>query len=229
VSGHPVDIAAALLTQCGLEYDEDSRDEIKTALGANFIVNLRIKEPSTLVEFLESALFAPFGFAMRLTDEGTQEFFQTREVGPASVGTITIDDLHTDDGDIWGLKEQDAANLVVWESKSFLVNDHPTVWDLNMPIDGIQEATVTVEIPAPVDSAGRQVVFGDREVRFDLPGEIEGYYTLGRVLTTGGYTLVTDSADPGAVGAGVLWLDTSGGVDLEDGAVLKIRNDANTD
>lgn len=36
------------------------------------------------------------------------------------------------------------------------------------------------------------------------------------------------NGDPGAVGAGKLWLDTTNGADIESGAVLKERNGANS-
>jgi hypothetical protein len=176
VSGHPVDIAAALLTQCGLGFDADSATDAKADLGSTLVVHLRVTEGSTLIEFLENTLYGPFGFATRLNDAGEHEFFLTRQVGAASVGTITLDDLHTDDGTIWNLKEQSAANRVVWESRSFLVNDAPSTYDLNMPIDGIQDAKITVEV-TPSDATNEHAVFGDREIRFELPGEIEGYST----------------------------------------------------
>jgi hypothetical protein len=176
VSGHPVDIAAAIYESIGQDYDTDAAADVKAAMGSGLVVHLRITEGGTAAQWLEDTLFGPFGFAARLNDDGAHEFFLTRQVGAASVGTITLDDLHTDDGTIWNLKEQSAANLVVWESKSFLVNDAPTTWDLQMPIDGIQDAKVEVVVK-PSDPDNEHAVFGEREIRFVLPGEIEGYST----------------------------------------------------
>jgi hypothetical protein len=176
VSGHPVDIAASLLTSCGLSYDSDSASDTKAALGANLTLHLRVTEGNTLIQFLEETLFGPFGFAMRLNDDGDQEFFLTRQVGASSVGTITLDDLHSDEGVVWKLGEESAANRVVWESKSFLVNDAAGSVNESTPIDCVQEATVTVEV-TPKDASTEHAVYGDREIRYTLPGEIEGYYT----------------------------------------------------
>jgi hypothetical protein len=176
VSGHPVDIAAAIYESIGQDYDTDAAADVKAAMGSGLVVHLRITEGGTAAQWLEDTLFGPFGFAARLNDAGAHEFFLTRQVGAASVGTITLGDLHTDDGTIWNLKEQSAANLVVWESKSFLVNDAPTTWDLQMPIDGIQDAKVEVVVK-PSDPDNEHAVFGEREIRFVLPGEIEGYST----------------------------------------------------
>jgi hypothetical protein len=176
VSGHPVEIACSVLTYLGLTYNDTSRVEVKAALGFGLKVHLRVKEHAPASEWLENALYGPFGFATRLNDDGEYEFFLTREVGATGVGTITLDDLHTDEGTLWNLKEQSAANKVVWQSKSFLVNDAPTTWDLAMPIDGIQEASVEVVVD-PEDKSNEHQVFGDREIQFELPGEIEGYST----------------------------------------------------
>jgi hypothetical protein len=174
VSGHPVEIACAVYTYLGQAYNDTSRVDVKGSLGFGLKVHLRVTEPATAAEWLENALFGPFGFATRLNDDGEKEFFLTRQVGAESVGTITLDDLHSDEGTLWNLKEQSAANKVVWESKSFLVNDAPTTWDLSMSIDGIQEASVEVVVE-PENKDDEHQVFGDREIRFELPGEIEGY------------------------------------------------------
>jgi len=176
VSGHPVEIACSVFNLLGLPYNDSSRVDVKADLGFNLKVHLRITESATAVEWLENTIYGPFGFATRLNDDGEQEFFLTREVGAESVGTITLDDLHSDDGVIWNLKEQTAANRVVWKSRSFLVNDAPSTYETSMPIDGIQEATVTVEVE-PTDPTNEHAVFGDREIQYDLPGEIEGYYS----------------------------------------------------
>jgi hypothetical protein len=177
VSGHPVNIAASVYKLLGQPYNDSSRVEVEATLGFTLRTHLRIKEHAPASEWLENTLFSPFGFASRLNDDGEHEFFLTRQVGPETVGTITIDDLHTDDGEIWTLEEQSAANLVVWESKSFLVNDAPTTYDLSMPIDGVQEASVTIEVEPSDAQHSANAVFGDHEIRFELPGEIEGYST----------------------------------------------------
>jgi hypothetical protein len=176
VSGHPVEIACSVLTYLGRSYNDTSRVEVKGTLGFGLKVHLRVKEPATASEWMEKALFGPFGFAIRLNDDGEYEFFLTREVGADSVGTLTLDDLSSDEGTLFDVQEKDAANKVVWQSKSFLVNDAPTTWDLAMPIDGIQEASIEVVVN-PEDKSNEHQVFGDRDITFELPGEIEGYST----------------------------------------------------
>jgi hypothetical protein len=174
VSGHPVNIAASVYKYLGKAYNDSSRVEVEAALGYSMRVHLRVKEPAPASEWLETALYGPFGFAARLNDDGEYEFFLTRQVGATSVGTITLDDLHSDEGTLWNLKEQSAANKVVWESKSFLVNDNAGSVDNGTPIDCMLEASVEVVVD-PEDKTTEHQVFGDREIRFELPGEIEGY------------------------------------------------------
>ncbi len=82
----------------------------------------------------------------------------------------------------------------------------------------IEEAKLTLVVK-PDDPI---TVFGDREIKFMFPGKIRGISVGGGPLETARY-YVESASDPGAIGAGALWLDTSGGATIETGAVLYRR------
>jgi hypothetical protein len=173
-SGHPVDLAAQLMALYGIPFDAGSQATVKAALG-NLVVHLRITRSDTLTQFLEATVYGPFGFATRSNSDGEAEFFLTRTSGQSPVATITLADLYSDEGTAWELEEATAANLVTWTSKSFVVNDNSGSVDDSTPIDCIMEAEITV--PVVADDEEGEAVFGEKEIRFDLPGEIEGYST----------------------------------------------------
>jgi hypothetical protein len=173
-SGHPVDLAAQLYALYGIPFDAGSQATVKAALG-NLNIHLRITESETLQQFLEQTVYGPFGFATRSNSDGEAEFFLTRTSGQTPVAAVTLADLYSDEGTAWELEEATAANLVTWTSKSFTVNDNAGSVDDSTPIDCIMEADITVTVLA--DDEEGEAVFGEKEIRFDLPGEIEGYST----------------------------------------------------
>jgi hypothetical protein len=185
-SGHPVDLAAQLFAMHGIAYNTASQTAMRAALG-NLEVVLRITESAPITEFLEKSVYGPFGFATRANEDGEAEFFQTRISGQSPVATITLDDLFSDEGTAWEIEEASAANLVTWNSKSFLMNDAAGTVDDSTPIDCVLDADIIVTVKAE-DEEG-EAVFGEKEVRFDLPGEITGYTSSGDETNPGSLDL----------------------------------------
>jgi hypothetical protein len=177
-SGHPVDLPAQLFALHGIAYSTPSQTAMRAALG-NLHIDIRITDDlsDTIQPFLEKTVYGPFGFATRSNEDGEAEFFQTRISGQSPVATITLDDLFSDDGTAWEIEEASAANLVTWNSKSFLMNDAAGTVDESTPIDCVLDADILITVKAEDDEG--EAVFGEKEVRYDLPGEITGYTSSG--------------------------------------------------
>jgi len=76
LEGHPVDLAAQILTIAGLAYDAASAAATKAAVGPTVSLALRITSGTTVKDFL-ATLYGVFGFATRADATGTLQFFST--------------------------------------------------------------------------------------------------------------------------------------------------------
>jgi hypothetical protein len=170
VTGHPVDIYTALAASKGIAVDQASADVVKAALG-NLVAELRIVEGATFEAWVTQHLFGPFGFTVRTNTAAVRELLTTR-VRPAAVPTtiLTADDLASDEGAGFRLTEPSAVIKVTLEVKSYRVSHERHD---ETPLDAMAEAKITLKI-GPSDPV---TVFGDREVRFAIPGALRGMST----------------------------------------------------
>jgi hypothetical protein len=171
---HPADVAAKLYKTVNIPYRDDglagSLGWIKERLGPTLRLAARITEPQNMAEFLERAIFGPFGFAVRTNSSGLKEFFITRRLSSSVsvAGIITNNDLRGDQPPaIYSLDESTAVT-------GFKITQR-----LLAPWVQIENTT---EVPPP-DNLVEQAVpkaysFGDtttystRVVEYDIPGMV---------------------------------------------------------
>jgi len=166
---HPVDVATKLYQLIGLTVDSASADTVKDGIGPDTYLACRITEPQNMAEFLESALFGPFGFAARVNASGEIEFFLTRELGTsAPTLTITDDDLVGDSPPpIFDLDEATAVTGYSIKQKKF------TKWVQNQQTTEQPPADMLVETEVPYEIVtGDTTTFSTRMVTYDIPGMI---------------------------------------------------------
>jgi len=176
---HPADIAAKLYSIINIPYLGDTNNPstatgsltwVKQQLGPTLRLAARITEPQLMADFMEKALFGPFGFAARTNTSGIKEFFVTRRLASSTsvAATITDADLRGDQPPaIYSLDESTAVT-------GFNITQR-----LLTPWIQIQNST---EVP-PADNIVEQAVpkeflFGDtttystRIISYDLPGMV---------------------------------------------------------
>lgn len=166
---HPVDVATKLYQLIGLTVDSASADTVKDGIGPDTYLACRITEPQNMAEFLESALFGPFGFAARTNASGEIEFFLTRELGTAAPTlTITDDELVGDSPPpIFDLDEATAVTGYSIKQKKF------TKWVQNQQTTEQPPADMLVETEVPYEIVtGDTTTFSTRMVTYDIPGMI---------------------------------------------------------
>ena len=166
---HPVDVATKLYQLIGLTVDSASADATKEGIGPDTYLACRITEPQNMAEFLESALFGPFGFAARVNASGEIEFFLTRELGTsAPTLTITDDELVGDSPPpIFDLDEATAVTGYSIRQKKF------TKWVQNQQTTEQPPADMLVQTDVPYEIVtGDTTTFSTRMVTYDIPGMI---------------------------------------------------------
>lgn len=91
-AGNPVDLVTQAWTQEGIPYDAAAAASVRTAL-ANLWVEYVFTGPMPLKDLLSEHVYGPFGVAARVNALGQQVLFLARGTPPASVDTITINDV----------------------------------------------------------------------------------------------------------------------------------------
>ncbi len=175
-SGHPMDLVANVLDFIGTPYSLTSLQAMGEELGLDLKIHLRITSGETAQTFLENTVYGLFGVAPRLNDDGEVEFVRSRSPDTVSSGTVSIADVAGElTGNPWQVDEASAANLVIVETHAYIPDTRRP--DSGTPFDAIRDATITCNIKPPNGSEG--AVFGDKEIRFTLPGSIQvGSYIL---------------------------------------------------
>jgi hypothetical protein len=169
-SGHPMDLVANVLDYIGTPYNLASLQAMGEALGLDLKIHLRITQGSTAQQFLEETVYGLFGVAARLNDDGEVEFVLSRNPDTVSSGTVSEAEVAGElTGDPWAVDEASAVNRVIVETHSFIPDTRPP--DSGTPFDAIRDARLTCNITPPDGS--ELAIFGDKEVRYTLPGSIQ--------------------------------------------------------
>lgn len=170
---HPVDVASKLYDLANIPVKSGGAGVTGTAawakarLGPTLRFAARITESQNMAQFLEKALFGPFGFATRTNLSGEREFIITRRL-PSTTPTVTFTDA-----DIRG----DTPPVIFDLDESTAVTGVTITQRALSPWVQIENST---EVP-PADNLVEQVVtkdfvFGDtttystRVITYDLPG-----------------------------------------------------------
>lgn len=187
ISGHPLEILTTLLFENGIPFDAASvaATRANPSVGDELRVELVVEGPAKLGKWLTDHILGPFGIGMRIKDDGEREIFPTRGSNPASVATITLDDVVTPDGGppddvIFDVDEKTTINGVDYRMRTFRRFRNPTSQDFHgveLQVDGDDPNSQTINLLTygSFTIEGRRSatnVQGERVHTFDIPGQI---------------------------------------------------------
>jgi len=169
---HPVDVITALWDDSGVPWDAATAATVRTALGDDTRITLRITESYVQQDFLQM-LFGLLGIAARRGTDGEMELYisRVRNLTPP-VNTYDDNDLRNPDTVIFELDESTIYNTVVTEQHIF------GLWSpasgATRPMDDIVSVPVThiVELDSDGDGTPDAATDGLREARFTIPGAL---------------------------------------------------------
>ena len=164
---HPCDLLAKIWAQEGIPYDATALAAVRASVGDRVRLSAKVTEPPRMTEWLEQAIYGPFGIGVRPDTQGRAVAFRTR-LRSAAVPTLQINpaDLVQDDPVVFSLSEKSAIVRVSVRTKQYLPWQPLNGGDA--PIDGIIEGDLSYEPGANPDAS----TFATREVTFDVPGMI---------------------------------------------------------
>lgn len=172
---HPVEVVTKLYDSVNIPYKSDAGRGVGSwqwmvdQLGPDTRLAARITEPTNLGQFLESAIFGPFGFSARTNLQGVREFILTRKIGSVvpTVSITTADVVGDTVSDAFVLDESTVCTQVRYASKVLTEpaeNDDQTT---PPPPDGIVESENVTLI-----ASGDTTTFSTREVSYSVPGMV---------------------------------------------------------
>lgn len=166
---HPVEVAKRLYQLIGITVDATSVTNVTAALGVNTRVAMRITKPQTMAEFLESAIYGPFGFASRINASNELEFFTTRKLNAVAPSyTIADADVVGDTPPaVYDLDEGTVVTGFVVEQQTFHTWAEVDENTTTPPADGIYVVTQPVEL-----LTGDTTTYSTRIVEYKVPGMV---------------------------------------------------------
>jgi hypothetical protein len=182
LDAHPVDVVTAIWTQARVRFNPAGAwiAAMKSLIGDNVRVALRLTEAPIIAPFLESAIFGPFGVAARTTTAGLQELFPTR-IRTDVLPTVTLGaaSLRDTDALVFDLDEATAVSSIeltqsvfapaVYIEGAAATNGTTVAQSTAAPLDGVLVSTVSQS--AQYADPGI-TVFAGRNVAYKLPGMI---------------------------------------------------------
>lgn len=175
LDAHPVDILTALwddtdtptANRSPIPYDAASAASVKARIGADVRLALRITEPQTLDDFIQRAIFAPFGISARWNASGQLELFHTRlkDTGTPAL-TINTADLRSADPVVFDVSEASVVTGVTIAQEVYQ-RAPESAPDAEQPSDGILMARQRV-----ASQSADTTVYGTKEVTIDIPGMV---------------------------------------------------------
>lgn len=175
-TGHPIDLATALLDEQQRSYDATSVTTVRQAIGADRRLSLRITSLPKVNDILRDAVYGPFGIGVRMNGSGVLEFFTTRifNNSPPST-TITAADIRHDARGAgvqswFELDESTAIRQVVFEYDAFYLlgstieNSSGT---FKYPPDGVGVQHIRIE-----RNNGDPGAVGSGVASFNVPGMV---------------------------------------------------------
>ena len=179
LDAHPVDLATEIWTNARIEYDTTAASNIKALVGSNVRLACRFTEPPTIADFLEKAIFGPFGISARTNAAGKQQLFATRiRTSTTPSLTLATNDLRSAEPLVFDLDEQTAISAITLKQKIFNAASYiaPTTQQGyadstqgRVPSDGvlISDVEQTSQYLDP-----NLTVFTGRNITYDIPGMI---------------------------------------------------------
>lgn len=166
---HPVDVVTDLYDSINIAWDSTTAQAVKDVLGPELRLSCRITEPQPMAEWLNNAIFGPFGFGTRNNASGEREFFLTRAIGNTTLTTtVDTDDIVADElPAAWDVDEMTVVTGVQYSYR--ILAKAITDPDSNVlpPPDGIVETKNSVEVMNSDVST-----YSTRVVQYDVPGMV---------------------------------------------------------
>lgn len=182
LDAHPVDLVTAIWTNARIRYDAAGAwiASVKALIGENVRVACRFTEPPIIAEFLDSAIFGPFGISARTTTAGLQELFPTR-IRTSTLPSITVGtaDLRSADEMVFDLDDKTAISSITLQQQAMQAvpyvagrvsqTGYTQAQESTTPLDGVTVQTVrqTAQYIDP-----NLTVFTGRSIEYSLPGMI---------------------------------------------------------
>ena len=179
LDAHPVDIATAIWDNARIQWNAAAAVSVKALIGDNVRLACRFPQPPTIAEFLEKAIFGPFGVSARTNSAGEQELFATR-IRTSTTPSITLgtNALRSAEPLVFDLDEQTAVSTITLRQQYFQPAQNNWTYTQtgrvpsdreSLPFDGVDRQTVeqTSQYLDP-----NLTVFTGRNVTYDVPGMI---------------------------------------------------------
>lgn len=182
LDAHPVDIVTAIWTNARIQYDPAGAwiNAMRSLIGANKRLACRFIAAPIIAEFLEKAIFGPFGVSVRTTLAGNQELFPTRirtDVVPSI--TLTAASLRDQDALVFDLDDATAVsaieltqtvfNQAVYQESKASTAGTTAQQGQSAPLDGIMVSTISQTAQYQDEAL---TVFTGRSVAYTVPGMI---------------------------------------------------------
>ena len=182
LDAHPVDLVTAIWTNARVRYNGSAAwvDAIRNLIGPNVRLACRFTEPPKIAEFLERAIFGPFGISARTNALGLQELFSTRiRTSTTPSLTLSTNDLRSSEPLVFDLDEQTAISAITLKQQVFNTvpyipaqsssNTETRASQGNVPLDGVLVKQLE-QTSQYLDE--NLTVFTGRNVTYDVPGMI---------------------------------------------------------
>lgn len=164
--GHPVDLRQAIWDEKGIGYDSSVLAAVRSTIGDNLRVALRIKQSPGKVKDFETVLNGLFGMGTRSDGQGREVLFASRIKLASSPGSsIGVNDLRGFGGTVFEVDESTIINKVTIKQKRLVPRIEGDISVVDQIIEVDQAISVT---NSDADSTGE----GDKEVIYELPGQI---------------------------------------------------------
>lgn len=213
VDVHPVDLTLAIWTNARIRYNASASwiSAIRSLIGDSVLMACRFTSAPIIADFLESAVFGPFGISARTNIFGEQELFSTR-IRTSATPTLTLGvaDMRSAEDVVFDLDERTAVSQITM-TQQFMRPAIPNPAQrtavprdiTSFPLDGVLVSPIT-QTAQYKDS--NLTVFTGRAVEYAVPGMIHTQTTWEpavseqlRAIAVG----VFDRYGRGAVGADV--------------------------
>jgi hypothetical protein len=178
---HPVDLTLAIWTNARIQYNASGAwiNTIRSLIGDSVLLACRFTSAPIIADFLESAVFGPFGISSRTNSLGEQELFSTR-IRTSATPTLTLGvaDMRSAEDVVFELDERTAVSQITM-TQQFMRPAIPNTGSgprkavprdiTSFPLDGVLVSPITQT--AQYDDINL-TVFTGRAVDYAVPGMI---------------------------------------------------------
>lgn len=163
---HPVDLRQKLWDESGIAYDASVLPAVRSAIGDEIRLALRITQSPGKLKDFEATLNGLFGMATRSNGSGAEVLFTHRiKLATTPVTVVTLDDLRDTSESPFELDEATVTNKVTIKQKRLfprLATDESTV-------DGIIAVDQAISVN---NSDADTTAYGDQETIYQIEGQI---------------------------------------------------------